>query len=529
MLTVDEYGRIRRAHRDGMSIREIARRFQHSRRKVREVLEEAEPRPYTRTAAAPAPRLGAFQGIIEEILKADAEAPRKQRHTAARIHRRLVAEHGYAGCYAQVQRYVARLRRRERETFIPLDHAPGQRAECDFGQIEVDFPEGRRSVSVLLMTWAHSYAAYAVAVPTERTEAILHGMVQGFEFFECVPRELWWDNPTTVAVQILTGRERRINPRYLALASHYTFEPLFCMPARGNEKPHVENRVKWLKQEWSTPVPAMRDLAGLNEYLRERSLRDRQRVVTGQSHTIGRRFDEDRSAAQGLPKWQFDACLSREVKVDKYQTARFDNVLYSVPRPQAFQAVTVKAYVDRIEIVSSGSLIARHARCYEAGRQVLDPLHYLATLSRKPGCLDHAPLYRDWRLPASFTQLRQTLETQHGPHSGARQFIRVLQLLHEHSVERVSSVLDRFAAGAPISADMIIPRVRRLRDQEPVLETNGHAACLPVSVPLVQVPLPDLRRFNQFLSCGAPTDVEPSDAAEVQPQATASADDGRRV
>ena len=35
MLTVDDYGRIRRAHRDGMGIREIARRFHHSRQKVR--------------------------------------------------------------------------------------------------------------------------------------------------------------------------------------------------------------------------------------------------------------------------------------------------------------------------------------------------------------------------------------------------------------------------------------------------------------------------------------------------------------
>lgn len=34
MLTVEKYGQIRRAHRDGMSIREIAREFHHSRYKV---------------------------------------------------------------------------------------------------------------------------------------------------------------------------------------------------------------------------------------------------------------------------------------------------------------------------------------------------------------------------------------------------------------------------------------------------------------------------------------------------------------
>ena len=45
MLTVDDYGAIRTAHRDGMSIREIARAFHHSRYKVRQVLEQSEPDP----------------------------------------------------------------------------------------------------------------------------------------------------------------------------------------------------------------------------------------------------------------------------------------------------------------------------------------------------------------------------------------------------------------------------------------------------------------------------------------------------
>ncbi len=43
MLTVDDYGRIRRAHRDGMSIRAIACTLHHSRRKIREVLACPEP------------------------------------------------------------------------------------------------------------------------------------------------------------------------------------------------------------------------------------------------------------------------------------------------------------------------------------------------------------------------------------------------------------------------------------------------------------------------------------------------------
>ena len=241
MLKVDKYAKIRLAHRDGMSIREIARVFHHSRRKVREILAQPLPVPYTRSKAPPAPVMGSFHLTIDAILDADEEAPPKQRHTAMQLFRRLRDEYGYRGGYDQVRRYVGSHRRNRRETFIPLAHDPGQRLEADFGHIHVDFPEGRRLVPVLINAWAYSHYGFALALPTERTEAILAGMVQAFTFFGCVPREVWWDNPKTVVRLIFKGRERAPNEYYQALASHYRFEALFCMPARGNEKPRAEN------------------------------------------------------------------------------------------------------------------------------------------------------------------------------------------------------------------------------------------------------------------------------------------------
>ena len=392
MLTVDDYARIRRAYRDGMSLRAIARTFHHTRRTIREALQNPEPKPYTRTKPPAAPKLDPFKAAIDEILAADEQAPRKQRHTATRVHRRLVAEHGYQGGYDQVRRYIGSKRRRERETFIPLDHDPGRRAEADFGHIHVDFPDGRRLVPVLIVTWAFSYRAFAIALPTERTEAILHGLVEAFTSFGCVPKELWWDNPTTVAVEVLKGRERHVNERYKALASHYNFEPLFCMPARGNEKPHVENRVKDLERRWATPVPRVRDLAELNEHLKRCCLDDQDRAATGQADTIADRFERDRAAAVPLPERPFDACLATAAKVDKYQAVRFDNVSYSVPRAHAFQAVTVKAYVDRIAVVAAGQVVARHAALVRTRRDgarspplLDDPLAQAGVPGSRPG------------------------------------------------------------------------------------------------------------------------------------------------
>ena len=108
---MDDYGAIRRARRDGKSIRQIARQFGHSRNTVRHVLNHAEPRPPT-TRNRKAPLLGPFEAIIDQILADDETAPPKQRHTAAQVFRRLRDEHGYPGGYAQVQRYLLKHRRR---------------------------------------------------------------------------------------------------------------------------------------------------------------------------------------------------------------------------------------------------------------------------------------------------------------------------------------------------------------------------------------------------------------------------------
>jgi len=494
MLTVDDYGQIRIAHRDGMSIRAIARTFGHSRRKVREVLANAQPKPYTRVKAKPAPMLGSFHAVIDAVLADDENAPPKQRHTAMQIFRRLRDEYHYAGGYDQVRRYVGGHRRDRRETFIPLAHDPGQRLECDFGHIHVDFPDGRRLVPVLVAAWGYSNYSFAQAQPTERTEAILAGMVAAFEFFGCVAREVWWDNPTTVVRQIFKGRDRRPNERYAALASHYAFDPLFCMPARGNEKPRAETRVRVLQRQWATPVPRCANLDALNAYLRQRCLDEPSRTVAGYSESIGQRWARDRVKALPLPAHQFDACVSQSAQVDKYQTVRFDTNSYSVPRRCAFRTVTVKGYVDRVEVVERGQVVARHARSYGRDVQVLDPLHYLATLERRPAALDHAPVLRDWQLPESFTQLRQKLETQHGIRAGARHYVRVLQVLTERPLECVQSAVATCLHRDELHAEGIAAEVQR----------RGVAAGTRSVTPLCsfEVPRPDLGRFDQLLSQG---------------------------
>jgi len=115
---------------------------------VREVLQGGgEPQKYRRRETQRFSKLASVLDRIREILKAAESAPPKQRHTAMRLFERLRDEYGYKGGYDTVCRFVKQHRGKQRETFIPLDHAHGQQMEADVGKSCVDFPEGRKQVS----------------------------------------------------------------------------------------------------------------------------------------------------------------------------------------------------------------------------------------------------------------------------------------------------------------------------------------------------------------------------------------------
>jgi hypothetical protein len=256
-------------------------------------------------------------------------------------------------------------------------------------------------------------------------------------------------------------------------------------------------------------VPRVNDLDELNTLFRKRCQAERDRVVQSLSgpFTIKDRLAEDLAAAMPLPRHRFDPCVIKPaVAVDKYQSVAFDCNRYSVPRRHAFEMVTVKGYVDRVVIVAKGQVVATHKRSSAKQTMILDPLHFLAALDRKPGALDHAPVFRDWKLPACFGGFRGELEGLHGAMSGSRRFVQVLQLLGEHPMSRVTEAIEACRRDQLHSAEAVIQRTRSLAAVEATkrhkeVDTETHAA------PQINVPLPDLSRFDQFLS--GPGDQSP--------------------
>lgn len=437
----------------GKSRREAARVFGVSRDTVAKMCAYSAPPGYRRKKPPARPKLDPFVSMIDAILEADRQAPRKQRHTAKRIFERLRDEHGFTGGITIVTDYVREARHRAAEKFVPLAHPPGH-AQVDFGEAIGVIGGERRKCHVFFMSLPYSDAFFIKAYPAETTEAFLDGHVSAFSFFGGVPRSILYDNTKLAVAKICGDGARQRTRAFTGLISHYLFRDRFGRPGKGNDKGKVESLVKNGRRRFLTPVPVVASFDELNAKLEADCLRDQDRNSGHKSQTIGERLMDDLTEFGALPPALFEACETKACRVTSTSLVRYRCNDYSVPTTHGLREVIVKGFVDEVVILSGTEEIARHPRSYEHGAFVFDPLHYLALLEQKPGALDQAAPLQGWALPDQFTQMRRLMERRAG-NKGKREFIQVLRLMEVFEQDLVAAAVTQAIRLGTISFDAV--------------------------------------------------------------------------
>ena len=310
---VELFEQIRRDRdREGLSIRALAAKHHVHRRAVRQALESAVPPPRRTPVSRPAPKLGEYRELIDGWLIDDLVAPRKQRHTAKRIWRRLVDEHGVQVAEVTVRQHVHK-RRRELgltvgEVFIPQVHAPARTAEVDWGQADVDLAGARTRVHLFFMRSCFSGAAFSMASPVETQQAFLEGHALAFDWFGGVFAEVRYDNLGSAVKKVLRGRRRVESDRFIAMRSHYLFDAMFATPGieGAHEKGGVEGEVGRLRRNHLVPVPSVGSFAQLNRLLIDACEIDLARRIAGRPGTVAEQLADERPLLRVLPT-PFDA------------------------------------------------------------------------------------------------------------------------------------------------------------------------------------------------------------------------------
>jgi len=213
---VEQFEQIRRDRdREGLSIRGLAARHGVHRRTVKQALLSSVPPVKRSPVGRPAPKLGPYRPVIDSWLEADRDAPRKQRHTAKRIHQRLVDENSADVAETTVRQYM-RARKRAMgwpvgEVFVPQVHAPGVEGEVDWGEAEVVLAGVATTVHVFVMRASFSGAAFWQASLVETQQAFL-GLTQVPALWVATPgRATRWQTAATQErpVERLRSRPQR--------------------------------------------------------------------------------------------------------------------------------------------------------------------------------------------------------------------------------------------------------------------------------------------------------------------------------
>jgi transposase len=505
---VEQFEQIRRDRdREGLSLRALAERHGVHRRAVRAALASSLPPVKRVPQGRAASKLGAYRELIDEWLAADLEAPRKQRHTSKRIWRRLVDEQGAVVAETTVRDHV-RKRRREmglaaRDVFVPQVHAPGQTAEVDWGEADVDLAGTLTRVHLFFMRSCFSGAAFSMASAVETQQAFLEGHAHAFDWFDGVFEEVRYDNLGSAVKKVLKGRRRVESDRFVSMRSHYLYESIFTTVGLqgAHEKGGVEGEVGRLRRNHLVPVPAVGSISQLNELLLGACEHDLARRIQGRPGTVAQQLTLERPLLRALPEaGPFDATETSIVRVDAKALITVRQNRYSVPVALAGLRVAAAVGAREITITHQDRVVARHERLHGryATRAVLD--HYLELLARKPGGLKRSLALAQERDRGAwaecFDELWAAISERYGASEAARQMVDVLLLAREHGPARLELAVRGALATGAVDGRAVAVLARRA--QQPARSTAPLPG-LDARLTVHDRPQPDLADYDLLI------------------------------
>jgi hypothetical protein len=293
------------------------------------------------------------------------------------------------------------------------------------------------------------------------------------------------------------GRLVRFHPRFLAYAGHHGFRPVACTPGRGNEKGRVEDALKYLRGNF-WPGRTFRDLADLNA--QAQAWRDA--IANQREHRVTRRIPalllaEERPHLLPLRE-PYDTDEVRSVVVPPSFRVTFDGNRYSVPWRLVGKPLTLRADAETVSCWYGHHPVARHARCWRRGVEVVNPAHAEGLLATKPGAQGH------WQVQA-VEQLgphaRRYLELiRAGSRSLRAELEHLLLLTTLYGPSQVEAALGALLAQAIVGSDHV-EQWLKLQQAAPVAPPPLTLGDPRLTVPPVRA---HLQRYDALLLDGDP-------------------------
>jgi transposase len=437
LILLDTWLDIRTRHRDGETIKEIARTTGSSKNTVKKYLRSNAP-PRQASPTNRAPLMARFEIHVDELLRVSPtiRAPRIVTILRERVDPTFRIGERAARMYVASRRVVIA----PKEVFVRLVYAPGDQMQFDFKDVTALIGDVETKLHLFVARLSYSTKWFARCYRTEDRPALFDGLLEACKSFGGVPREGVFDNASTAVKRVLRGRKRNVNREFAEFCGSLALSVQFAAPAKGNEKGGVEGLNGYIEDNVFVPTPEGASLHVINEGLDTFCREDMKRVV-GAGETVASRFARETLALRPLPTMLPSPCIREYARTNKFSEATHKTNRYSVPTAYAHQNAIVECYADRVRIVVGAEVIAEHARCFGKNQSILDPLHFLDLLSLKHRAVEHAAVFAHEGFPEQLKSLlRRYVENDRL--GAGKNFIRVVSLIKQYPIGQLVDAVE---------------------------------------------------------------------------------------
>lgn len=279
---------------------------------------------------------------------------------------KFIQKKGYDGSYHTVNNYVQSHKKSEiKKATIRFETSPGLQAQVDWKEsITMVSRYGEVfEVNIFLMVLGYSRLKY-LKLTTDRTQKTLFKcLFQGFKYFEGVPKELLFDNMSTVVDRNgTTFKNIAINQVFKQFSMDAGFETITCRPYRPETKGKVETLAKLVDRlkPYNEEFDGFDDLDKIVELF---NYEINNEISQATSEVPLTRFKKEKEYLNPLP--HMDILLSyfhheKEYKVSNESMIKYKGKKYSVPTSYIGKYLTATEMDSELYIYYTKDLVARH-------------------------------------------------------------------------------------------------------------------------------------------------------------------------
>jgi len=374
----------------------------------------------------------------------------------------------------------------EKEVYFAQKHSPGESMELDWTHAkELAVTISGQPLEHLLCHCVLPYSnwQWATRCQSESFLSLVSGLQASLGRLGKRPRYLGTDHSSAATHEIHSvAGQRGFNPEYLDLCEHYELLPVTINVACPHEHGDVESQNGHLKRRLKQHLllRGSSDFANENQY--DQFLVG---VMEGANRPRQARLEEELKVMQPLPATRLAEYREVDARVSGHSTIRVKNISYSVPSRLIGQRLRVQVYEAVLKLYLGPEPVMEVVRvCGDRGA-VINFRHVVGPLLRKPGAFVNYQ-HREQLYPTvEYRAVYDRLVGDHGERPGIIEYLHLLNLAVEHTVEAVQAAMAPWMKGT---------RKWHAAEVRMVLAPDA------VPVPELAALSPELASYDQLLS-----------------------------